>query len=448
VTRLALVALVAAAPGLSCSGGTRAVGDVRSGPDAPLIGLWEGGAVANGDTLPMRFRLTDGPDGLAGTLDLPTVGVLRWPMSTVDTVGGRLTLEFPSDNGVNRLVAERSGTELVGTVTMVGVAEAHVRLRPPSSLLDLPIQEEVTFESDGVRLAGRVTLPAAAGPHSAIVFAHGSGDVTRDSYTFMAARYADIGVATLAFDKRGAGESEGSWREVGFDVLAADVLAGVAFMAARDDIATDRIGLSGQSQGGWIAPLAASLSDAVAFVITISGPLVSPAREGHWDAIWGLTQAGYGRAEIDRAVEVLELVDDAIRAGQGWEAVQAATDVVSGEAWFEYADIPRHWDAGRDYSWYRRIMDFDPVPVFERLEVPVLAVLAERDESIPALESAEILGALADGGNKPFTVRVFPDADHGMRVGPTDERFRWPAYVPGYLDLLSTWVTEQTSVGG
>jgi alpha-beta hydrolase superfamily lysophospholipase len=70
--------------------------------------------------------------------------------------------------------------------------------------------------------------------------------------------YAARTFAVLAYDKRGVGRSTGNWREASFQVLADDAVAGAKFLQARTDIAADQIGFWGQSQGGWIAPLAAS----------------------------------------------------------------------------------------------------------------------------------------------------------------------------------------------
>ena len=48
-------------------------------------------------------------------------------------------------------------------------------------------------------------------------------------------------------------------------------LAALDYLRARDDIRPDRVGLWGHSQGGMIAPLAAAISDKVAFLIEVSG---------------------------------------------------------------------------------------------------------------------------------------------------------------------------------
>ena len=412
----------------------------------PLEGSWEGAAVARGDEQPMRFHISKGVTTWSGRLDLTSLGVLGWPLGSVTLAGDNVRIEFRSDRGTHRFDGVLAGDSIEGIVRFVGAPEAALTLRrsdPPGSAHEV---RQVEFDGDGVRLAGMLTLPPGEGPHPAIVFVHGSGNVTRNAYRYFAHFYADRGVATLAFDKRGTGSSTGDWLEVGFDQLAADVIAGVEYLTGLPEIAAGSIGLQGQSQGGWIAPLAASRSNEVAFVITIVGPLVTPAVEGHWDAEWGLTEAGFGAAEYARAREVLLLRDEAIRTGDGWEAVQTAIDGISGETWFAHTGLPREVAPNPERTaWYGLIMDFDPVPVFEGLDLPILAIFAERDESIPTARSVEILEEIKAAGGKDITIRVFPDANHGMRVGPTADRFRWERYAPGFLEALEDWVAAQTT---
>src|SRR5262249_4697610 len=67
--------------------------------------------------------------------------------------------------------------------------------------------------------------------------------------------------------KRGVGRSTGDWQTAGFAELVADAAAGVETLRARSDIAPDRVGIYGHSQGGSIAPWVASADPRVAFVV-------------------------------------------------------------------------------------------------------------------------------------------------------------------------------------
>ena len=114
-------------------------------------------------------------------------------------------------------------------------------------------------------LAAELELPAGLGPHPVLVMIHGSGRGTRHDFAGVVDTYRSIGVGILRFDKRGVGESTGRFRDVTaansievFDLLAADVLAVIEHLATQPGVDSERIGLIGVSQAGWIMPLAAS----------------------------------------------------------------------------------------------------------------------------------------------------------------------------------------------
>ena len=79
--------------------------------------------------------------------------------------------------------------------------------------------EPVTFHNGDVTLSATLFLPDDGQRHPAVVLFHGSGPEPRNS--MMGAWFARHGVAALAYDKRGVGESTGDFRTVSFTDLAA-----------------------------------------------------------------------------------------------------------------------------------------------------------------------------------------------------------------------------------
>ena len=68
-----------------------------------------------------------------------------------------------------------------------------------------PRQEEVRFQNGQVTLAGTLYVPSGSGPHPAVIFIHGSGDDSRETYRYYADILARRGIAVLIYDKRGVG---------------------------------------------------------------------------------------------------------------------------------------------------------------------------------------------------------------------------------------------------
>lgn len=149
-----------------------------------------------------------------------------------------------------------------------------------SQSVDFAIQA-VTFDSQGVTLAGSVLTPKKMA--AAVVIVHGSDPVKREME--FARRLAKEGIAVLTYDKRGVGESGGVYAgptvgtnnidTTNLTLLAND--ASVAVSTLRKHL-TDRkipIGLVGFSQAGWIIPIAASKNPLVSFMVLFSGPTIT-----------------------------------------------------------------------------------------------------------------------------------------------------------------------------
>ncbi|MEV0028273.1 alpha/beta fold hydrolase [Nocardia sp. NPDC050793] len=134
--------------------------------------------------------------------------------------------------------------------------------------------ERVDFHSRGIRCAAWLTLPAGEGPHPAVVLVHGLG-ATHD---MMLAQYeqhfAAAGIATLAFDYRNTGDSDGQPRQhISTREQCRDVDAAMARLAGHPDIDRGRVGLWGTSLGGMNVIRVAAVRDDVA-VAVVQCPIV------------------------------------------------------------------------------------------------------------------------------------------------------------------------------
>jgi hypothetical protein len=141
-----------------------------------------------------------------------------------------------------------------------------------------------------------------------------------------------------------------------------------------------------------------------------------------------------------------------IRGGGEFEGLEKTHAAVEDRAWFAYVG---RCDRALFYS-ARRMVEFDPGPAWEKVRCPVLAIHGEKDTSLPAEKSLPIIRrGLAKAGNRDVTLKVFPRADHGLITsetgGPKEAKERskargpgdGPNFTPGYLDLMTDWLTER-----
>jgi uncharacterized protein len=143
--------------------------------------------------------------------------------------------------------------------------------------------EQIAFVSHGATLSGSLVLPRTGPIHAGVVFIHGSGPQTRGMS--WARRFAADGIAALVYDKRGAGKSGGEYEsqqsvsEKNISLLADDAAAAVEALARHQSMKGVRLGVTGISQAGWIAPLAAARSRHATFLVLWSAPVCKVSEE-------------------------------------------------------------------------------------------------------------------------------------------------------------------------
>src|SRR5207249_3459547 len=124
------------------------------------------------------------------------------------TAGPTLVSDAPVE-----LYADCNGDDLHWQVSKSSAEQAHrIVIR----------QENVRFKSDDVNLEGTLYLPQGPPPYPAVVLLHGSGPLSRYSFGPIPHFFAAAGLAVLTYDKRGTGQSTGSFDTATFDQLAED----------------------------------------------------------------------------------------------------------------------------------------------------------------------------------------------------------------------------------
>jgi pimeloyl-ACP methyl ester carboxylesterase len=312
-------------------------------------------------------------------------------------------------------------------------------------------QEEVTFKNGDVTLAGTLLIPASKGKRRpAIVFTHGSGPQLREVMWGLGYLYAARGFAVLSYDKRGVGKSTGNWREASFEDLADDAVAAAKFLQARTDIAANQIGFWGLSQGGWIAPLAASRFPDAAFAIALSGGGLSPAETELFDSEYELSKAGYAANEVNDALAFQKLKNEIIASQDKWDEYAKARATAKDKKWFRHPGLDVWGPERRDDPFWtnmRRSYVYDPAPTLRASKAPLLAIFGELDtpEGVKANVRA-IRQILDQAGRRDYTVKVYPNGSHNlMEVPPdnTDEYVRLKRFPPGFFETMVDWTTTQ-----
>ena len=434
-----------------------------------LLGRWEGlTRIVNLGELPITVAFTVSGDELHAAMDIQ--GGIGLELVNVALDGRRIHFELESPFGQAVWDGEVRDGLIDGEFTQAG-AEGIFRLEraddpEPSRFRS----DEVTFANGDIVLAGEVTLPDGDGPHPAVVLISGSGDQLRDSelagfkvFAVLADALAEVGIASLRYDDRGVGGSSGDGLEATIEDRAADVAAAVELLGSRVDIDPGNIGLVGHSEGGIVAPLVASQSGDVAFVVLLAAPAVPGAELLVTQQLDLLTLAGTPPDEIEQYQEIQRLAFEAIATGHGWDDAEAAIRALARQQVQAAPEATRNALGDLDdyldvivsqelvawqSPWFMSVVEYDPRPAIAALRVPVMALFGELDTLVRADVNATATSeAIASSEIPGYAIATVFGANHQFQkaiTGSPDEYgLLRPEFVPEFLDFLLPWLTEQ-----
>jgi pimeloyl-ACP methyl ester carboxylesterase len=329
---------------------------------------------------------------------------------------------------------------------LLPVAVAQTATSPGSEIRE----QAVTFHVGSIRLAGTLLTPVQKGPVPGIVLLAGSGPGMRSRLRLFAERFAKDGLAALIFDKRGSGESEGSWTEESLDDLADDALAAVAFLKSQPEINPQRVGVWGISQAGWVIPHAAARApDAFAFAIVITGGGVKPLEVEMRDYSAALDHAGITGSDRAEAMALVDRYFTYLRTGDGRAGLEQAILASKEKPWFKVLNLDRVMPTEAARAKWEWVPTYDPSADIRTLKVPVLVVLGAKDRpSLSITAFAAWRSNLTEGNDSDATLVELLNAEHGAAVAGTHQKMHSggpPTYVPGYLDLVDGWLRAHTS---
>ena len=233
------------------------------------------------------------------------------------------------------------------------------------------MQRSHDFRSEGQLIAGTLHLPDGVGPHPAVVLCHGfTGQRLETHFLFvkMSRALERAGIASLRFDFRGSGESEGEFRDMTVETEVADALRAVDEVSSLPEVDEARVGVLGLSLGGFVAACVTGFEKRVKSTVL-------------WSAVASLPET-IGRRLDEEGRRVL--------AQQG------------------FIDIGGH---ALGKAFFDRMEALDPLTLIGKSSRPVLIVHGTGDESVP-LVHADRYEAHARHGRRRVEKFILEGADH------------------------------------
>lgn len=390
-------------------------------------GTWNGALDIGGASLRLVVHLEPEGTGWTGTMDSPDQGATGIPIDVVAATPAGLILEVHKVGGTYRGTWTEEGLEGTWSQGPTSLPLALTRgavaapARPQEPTPPFPYAEhELRFGGGpGVELAGTLTVPAGSGPFPGIALVSGSGPQDRDEalmghrpFAVLADALTRAGVAVLRYDDRGVGASGGAFAGALTTDFATDAAGAVAALRARPEVDGDRVGILGHSEGGYVASLVAA-EQPVAFALLMAGPGLTGkgVLESQVEALAVASGASAAQAKQSRAAQSTIL--DALASGASEAELRAVLRGAGVPKTRIDAELPALLS-----PWYRAFVAFDPEPHLRALDVPVLALLGERDVQVVAPENAAALErSLSE--NPDATVEILPGLNHLLQPAKT-----------------------------
>lgn len=313
--------------------------------------------------------------------------------------------------------------------------------------------EKFDFQSGHFNVVGELRIPSGDRIYPLVIMVHGDGPAYR-SYLFTLKKcFLRAGYATLIWDKPGFGQSTGKFSKEHLRAERAEILLdAISNVKSHPRIDSNRIGVWGISQAGYVIPMALEKTEDISFMIMVGCPGEN-----------GIHQTAY---LIRRQLEFEGLTEEEAR-----QAEKHFIQIYHAETFEQYIEhakplydnpvqrklgfVSALWDKT---NWKPRSPEeeafFNPIDIIEKTTIPVLAFFGEKDTQVDPIQGvSSYKKALTKAGNKNFRVELIPNADHNIilsETGSMKERNSRSSkerqnYAPEYLKIMEEWLKKKAT---
>jgi pimeloyl-ACP methyl ester carboxylesterase len=441
-----------------------------------ITGQWNGLLKVPGQQLRVVFNISKPDSGYTATMDSPDQGAKGIPVTSVSFENlvlklavKNLFIEYEGVLGKDNIVAgnfKQAAQSFPMNLSREMPAKETI-VRPQEPAKPYPYySEEVSFENkkDKIVLAGTLTLPKKEGSFPAVVLITGSGPQNRDEelcghkpFLVISDYLTKKGIAVLRFDDRGTGESKGDFNTATTLDFATDVEAAVNYLKTRNEINFNKIGLIGHSEGGMIAPIVASRSKDISFIVLLAGPGISGDKLLLLQKELIERAAGVSEKEIQKGRQINKGAFDIVEKSADMEKLKAGLVTYFKPKVKEFPDFKTFGMSEENYlnitvsqlanPWMKFFIGYNPAAILKNVKCPVLALDGEKDLQVPAkVNLAAIKKAFKKSGNKKVVIKELPGLNHLFQeceTGLPDEYAKIEQTIsPKVLTEISIWISK------
>lgn len=433
--------------------------------------------VGPGSQLEIIFHIKKTDKGFSSLMDSPDQKAKDIPVANTSFENNMLTLDM-SNFKMEYKARLFENSKLVGTFTQNGKSIplnlSHTRqkkksaARPQNPVEPYPyVIENVSIPNPATKgkLAGVLTLPSKEGNFPAVVLISGSGPQNRDEeimghkpFLVLSDYLTRQGFAVLRYDDRGVAGSDGEFAKSTSRDFANDVKTVVAYLKTRKEINAKKIGLIGHSEGGAIAPLVASETKDIAFLILMAGTGVSGgdlllAQQQEVGKVYGQSAEDLKHTKDfftgafaiiseklypeSKKTKLTTYVKKAIKTNPKFAIPKDMT-----ESDFVNSQVNQLLT-----PWMEYFIMYNPATALQKVTCPVLALNGDKDVQVPAEMNLSAIGAaLKKAGNTHYETKKLIGLNHlfqECQTGSPEEYVQSEQTIsPIALDEMGKWLQQ------
>ncbi|WP_413382126.1 alpha/beta hydrolase family protein [Alkalihalobacillus sp. 1P02AB] len=249
------------------------------------------------------------------------------------------------------------------------------------------MKREREFHIQG--LAALLTIPEIKRrKHPLIIMIHGSGPLDRNGnatwqklnvFNHLSDELVLNGYATLRYDKRGVGKSDGDYYQTGLYDLIEDATTIVQFAKKQKEIDLAKIILLGHSEGCMIAP-AVYTRERVSGLILLAGLTESLEEAMAWQ-----------REQMTKELEQMKGIQGkVVRFLKVAKKLESNNEHLAKKIKKSEEDVIRFKGRKIQAKWLREHLDFDVKKALQQVQCPVLAITGTKDVQVKPEQIKEV----------------------------------------------------------
>lgn len=315
---------------------------------------------------------------------------------------------------------------------------------------DLTRFEDFEVDNGNVELACTISYPnGGEAPYPLVIVTPGTGEVVRaDAYNDYLKMLSWQGVAVLSYDKRGCGSSTGDLDTASFEDLATDLEAVLKNAQKHPDIDTQRIGLAGFDQAGFVMPIVASKYPNLAFMVSIAGSALSVEAQEYLACELRMVADGFDEPAIHEALTYGKKMFQYLRGEIDSATFQGISNAARNKPWM--GKYTTSFDNKRYMERWKIIHAFDPLPYLKKMKMPIYAAYGEQDIISPPKYNFPILKKVFEENRETaHQLIVFEEANHLMMLGEKRGDFQFSeiiGYAPKFIPSVNQWMLDRLGI--